>query len=162
VRRLGYTVFEVVFAVVNAVFLCAAVLAVAWLGGARRAGAVRPVADTLLVQRVGAHIMASSKGQVTLRGRFSPGDVVTLTKVAGPHVLRPEGGEEIETQTVTEEKDAPRVGYVRFSKGVEIGARYFIHGLHDGRPQEVRITGKTRTIRRRCSSRRRSCRTGCG
>jgi hypothetical protein len=54
--------------------------------------------------------MASSKGQVTLRGRFSPGDVVTLTKVAGPHVLRPEGGEAIETQTVTEEKDAPRVG----------------------------------------------------
>jgi hypothetical protein len=87
--------------------------------------------------------MASSKGQVTLRGRFSPGDVVTLTKVAGPHVLRPEGGEAIETQTVTEEKDAPRVGYVRFSKGVEIGARYFIHGLHDGRPQEVRITGKS-------------------
>jgi Co/Zn/Cd efflux system component len=31
VRRLGYTVFEVVFAVVNAVFLVAAVLAVAWL-----------------------------------------------------------------------------------------------------------------------------------
>jgi hypothetical protein len=30
-RRLGYTVFEVVFAVVNVVFLCAAVLAVAWL-----------------------------------------------------------------------------------------------------------------------------------
>jgi hypothetical protein len=30
-RRLGYTLFEVVFAVVNVVFLVGAVLAVAWL-----------------------------------------------------------------------------------------------------------------------------------
>lgn len=86
--------------------------------------------------------MASSKGQVTLRGRFSPGDVVTLVRVAGPHVLRSEGGEEIETQTVTEEKDAPRVGYVRFSKGVEVGARYFIRGLTSGVPLEIRVTGR--------------------
>jgi hypothetical protein len=87
--------------------------------------------------------MASrSAGQVTLRGRFSPGDVVTLVKVAGPHVLRSEGGEEIETQTVTEEKDAPRVGYVRFSSGVEVGARYFIRGLTGGSPLEIRVTGR--------------------
>jgi hypothetical protein len=88
--------------------------------------------------------MASrSAGQVTLRGRFPVGAVVTLTRVAGEHVLRPEGGEEVEVQTVGEEKDAPRVGYVRFSKGVEVGARYFIHGLVDGRPLEVRVTGKS-------------------
>jgi hypothetical protein len=142
-RRLGYTVFEVVFAVVNVVFWRGGARG-RLAGGARGVGAVRPVADTLLVQRVGAHIMASrSAGQVTLRGRFSPGgDVVTLVKVAGPHVLRSEGGEEIETQTVTEEKDAPRVGYVRFSKGVEVGARYFIRGLTGGSPLEIRVTGK--------------------
>jgi len=87
--------------------------------------------------------MAKAAGQVTLRGRFPVGAVVTLTKVDGPHVLRPEGGEDIETQTVTEEKDAPGVGYVRFSKGVEPGARYFIHGLADGVPINVRITGRT-------------------
>jgi hypothetical protein len=88
-------------------------------------------------------IMASS-GQVTLRGRFPVGSVVTLTKVAGEHVLRPEGGEEVEVKTVTEEDGAPRVGYVRFSKGVEVGARYFIHGLVDGRPLEVRARGRAK------------------
>lgn len=85
--------------------------------------------------------MASS-GQVTLRGRFSPGDVVTLVRVDGEHVLRSEGGEEIETQTVGEEKDVPGVGYVRFSKDVEVGARYFIRGLTDGVPIELRIRGR--------------------
>jgi hypothetical protein len=55
--------------------------------------------------------MASrSAGQVTLRGRFPVGAVVTLTRVAGEHVLRPEGGEEVEVQTVGEEKDAPGSG----------------------------------------------------
>lgn len=89
--------------------------------------------------------MASrAAGQVTLRGRFSPGDVVKLTRVAGEHVLRPEGGEEIEVQSVGEEKDAPRVGFVRFSKGVEVGARYFVHGLHEGTPLEVRVRGRAK------------------
>jgi hypothetical protein len=101
-------------------------------------------------------------GQVTLRGRFPVGAVVTLTRVAGEHVLRPEGGEDVEVKTVEEEKGAPRVGFVRFTKGVEPGARYFIHGLNDGVPLQVRVTGRRRTIRRRCSSRRRSCRTGRG
>jgi hypothetical protein len=88
--------------------------------------------------------MASRSGQVTLRGRFSPGSLVTLTKVAGEHVLRPEGGEQIEVKTVGEEEGAPRVGYVRFSKGVEPGARYIIHGLEGGVPLEVRIRGRTK------------------
>jgi len=86
--------------------------------------------------------MAKQSGQVTLRGRFRPGDVVRLVKVAGPHVLRPEGGEEIEVQSVGEEKDAPRVGYVRFTKGVEVGERYFITGQTGGYPLEVRVTGR--------------------
>jgi hypothetical protein len=83
--------------------------------------------------------MASSKGQVTLRGRFSKGSVVTLTRVAGAHVLRPEGGEDIETKTVGE-KDG--VSEVSFTSGVEVGARYFIHGLEDGSPIQLRATGK--------------------
>lgn len=69
---------------------------------------------------------------------------MTLTRVAGEHVLRPGGGEEIEVKTVTEEDGAPRVGFVRFSKGVEVGARYFIHGLVDGRPLEVRARGRAK------------------
>jgi hypothetical protein len=83
--------------------------------------------------------MASSKGQVTLRGRFSKGSIVTLTRVAGEHTLRPEGGEDIETKTVGE-KDG--VSEVKFTKGVEVGARYFIHGLEDGAPIQLRATGK--------------------
>ncbi len=86
--------------------------------------------------------MATKNGQVTLRGRFPVGAVVRLVKVSGEHVLRPEGGEEIEVKTVSEEKDAPRVGYVRFSNGVEAGCRYFVSGLVDGVPLDVRIRGR--------------------
>jgi hypothetical protein len=81
----------------------------------------------------------ASKGQVTLRGRFSKGSVVTLTKVAGEHVLRPAGGEQVETKTV-EEKDG--TSFVQFTSGVEVGARYFVHGINDGFPLEVRVTGR--------------------
>jgi hypothetical protein len=35
-----------------------------------------------------------------------------------------------------------RVGYVRFSSGVEVGARYFIRGLTGGSPLEIRVTGR--------------------
>jgi hypothetical protein len=83
--------------------------------------------------------MASRKGQVTLRGRFSKGSVVTLTKVAGEHTLRPQGGEDIATKTV-EEKDG--VSFVQFT-GVEEGARYFVHGINDGFPLEVRARGRS-------------------
>ncbi len=84
--------------------------------------------------------MASSKGQVTLRGRFSKGSIVTLTRVAGEHVLRPEGGEDIETKTVSEKNG---VSEVQFSTGVEVGARYFIHGLEDGVPIVLRARGRS-------------------
>jgi hypothetical protein len=83
---------------------------------------------------------SSTAGQVTLRGRFSKGSIVTLTKVAGEHVLRPEGGEDIETKEVGEAGNG--VSEVTFSKGVEVGARYFIHGLEDGQPIQLRATGK--------------------
>jgi hypothetical protein len=76
---------------------------------------------------------------VTLRGRFPKGSIVTLVEVAGAHVLRAEGGEEIETRTVGEENGA---SVVQFSKGVREGARYFVTGLIDGRPEEVRATGR--------------------
>jgi hypothetical protein len=88
--------------------------------------------------------MASRSGQVTLRGRFSVGSVVTLTKVAGEGTLRAEGGEDVETKTVTEEDGAPRVGFVRFSKNVEPGARYIIHGINDGVPLQIRARGRER------------------
>jgi hypothetical protein len=82
--------------------------------------------------------MASKKGQVTLRGRFSKGSVVTLTKVAGEHTLRPQGGEDVATKTV-EEKDG--ASFVQFT-GVEEGARYIVHGINDGSPLEVRARGR--------------------
>ena len=72
-----------------------------------------------------------SGGQVTLRGRFAPGDVVTLVKVAGPHVLRSEGGEEIETKEVEEQEDQPRVGCVSFSRR-GAGRALFRPGGHVG------------------------------
>jgi hypothetical protein len=86
--------------------------------------------------------MASRGGQVTLRGRFSVGSVVTLTRVAGEGTLRAEGGEDVETKTVVEEDGVPRVGFVRFSKGVEPGARYIIHGINDGVPLQIRARGR--------------------
>jgi hypothetical protein len=86
--------------------------------------------------------MASRSGQVTLRGRFSVGSVVTLTRVAGEGTLRAEGGEDVETRTVVEEDGVPRVGFVRFSKGVEPGARYIIHGINDGVPLQIRVRGR--------------------
>jgi hypothetical protein len=85
--------------------------------------------------------MASRSGQVTLRGRFSEGSVVTLTRVDGEHTLRPQGGEDIETKTV-EGRDG--VSFVQFTRGVEVGARYFIHGINDGSPLEIRARGGER------------------
>jgi hypothetical protein len=80
--------------------------------------------------------MASSKGgQVTLSGRFPVGARVELVRVAGAHVLRSEGGKVVDSGTVDEN------GQVRFSKGVEVGARYFIRGYRAGVPLEVRVRG---------------------
>jgi hypothetical protein len=80
--------------------------------------------------------MASKKsGQVTLAGRFPKGTDVRLVKVRDETVLRSEGGETIDTQTVDDD------GRVQFKKGVEVGARYFIVGYVDGVPLEVRARG---------------------
>lgn len=80
----------------------------------------------------------SSKGRVALSGRFSPGERVRLIQVDGPHVLRPpDGAGPVDTGRVDEN------GRVEFTKGVEIGARYFISGYHNGQPFDVRMTGRS-------------------
>lgn len=79
--------------------------------------------------------MASKKGRATLRGRFSPGTVVKLIRVEGAHVLRPP--DNIEPTAVGKvDKD----GEVSFP--VDVGERYFISGIQDGAPLNVRITGR--------------------
>lgn len=80
---------------------------------------------------------SSTKGRVTLRGRFSPGTPVRLVKVAGPHVLRSEGGEVIASKTVDDEDG---VGVVSFP--AVVGERYFVCGIQDGSPLEVRARGR--------------------
>lgn len=77
----------------------------------------------------------AEKGRVALSGRFKPGSVVRLVKVAGEHVLRSEGGEEVDKKRVGED------GRVVFASGVEVGARYFIVGRVNGEPLEVRARG---------------------
>jgi hypothetical protein len=75
-----------------------------------------------------------AKGQVTLRGRFSPGTVVALVKVRDETVLRAQGGKTLERKKV--DKD----GVVTFD--AEVGARYFITGIQDGFPVQVRARGR--------------------
>lgn len=77
----------------------------------------------------------ASKGTVTLRGRFSPGTSVELVQVSDGSVLRSEGGKVIDTKTV--DKD----GTVRFT-GAEVDGYYFIRGVNDGFPLDVRARGK--------------------
>jgi hypothetical protein len=80
--------------------------------------------------------MATS-GQVTLRGRFRPGSVVRLVRVANEGVRRSEGGDAVDTKRVGED------GSVTFRSGVESGARYLIVGYVDGFPLEVRAVGRS-------------------
>jgi len=79
-----------------------------------------------------------ASGQVTLRGRFSPGSEVRLVRVDGEHTLRAEGGEEIATKKVDDS------GCVQFTTGVEVNARYFIVGQHRGEHVEVRARGRAK------------------
>jgi hypothetical protein len=81
--------------------------------------------------------MASKKGQVTLAGRFPKGTRVELVEVADESVLRSEGGRVVGSARVGED------GTVRFTDGVTAGNRYFIRGLINGRPEEVRARGNT-------------------
>jgi hypothetical protein len=76
-----------------------------------------------------------ASGQARLAGRFPPGAVVRLVKVASEATLRSEGGEEVDTQTVGDD------GVVTFSKGVDVGGRYLAVGLVGGAPLEVRLRG---------------------
>jgi hypothetical protein len=82
--------------------------------------------------------MATTKGQVTLRGRFRAGSLVKLVKVAGEHVLRVEGGVEPVAEATVDAS-----GCVRFTEGVEVGARYLVVGQVDGEPVQVRARGNT-------------------
>lgn len=78
---------------------------------------------------------SSSKAQVTLNGRFRPGERVRLVEVAGEHVLRSEGGTLVGEATVDEN------GQVQFTSGVKAGGRYFVVGRIAGVPIEVRARG---------------------
>lgn len=78
--------------------------------------------------------MASAR--VALNGRFRPGTQVRLVKVRDERALRSEGGETVGTAKVDSD------GLVKFTSGVEVGARYFIVGQVDGQPLEVRARGR--------------------
>lgn len=79
--------------------------------------------------------MASTKGQVTLRGRFPAGARVELVKVRDESVLRSQGGR------VVSRKQVDGGGTVTFTEGVEVGARYFVVGRVRGALVEVRVRG---------------------
>lgn len=76
-----------------------------------------------------------ASGQVTLRGRFRAGTVVSLVQVAGEHVLRSEGGKEVDRKKVDDD------GCVQFT-GLDIDGRYFAEGLADGHPLSVRLRAR--------------------
>jgi hypothetical protein len=74
------------------------------------------------------------QGKVRLNGRFSSGTRVELVKVGHAGVLRSEGGEVVDSATVGKD------GSVEFE--AEPAGRYFIRGVNDGFPLEVRVTGR--------------------
>jgi hypothetical protein len=77
-----------------------------------------------------------ASGQARLAGRFPPGTEVTLVEVDSAATARAEGGREVDRQTVGDD------GVVTFSKGVDVGARYFAVGdVPPGPRREVRIRG---------------------
>lgn len=80
--------------------------------------------------------MATQKGQAKLAGRFPPGTKVALIEVRDERALRSEGGRTVERKKVGDD------GTVTFSKGVTVGGRYFLVGVVNGQPLEVRITGR--------------------
>lgn len=81
--------------------------------------------------------MARQRARVVLHGRFSPGTVVRLVAVRDERVLRPGAGDrEVDHKIV----DAD--GRVEFSTGIVVGGRYFVCGIQQGVPLEVRATGR--------------------
>lgn len=81
--------------------------------------------------------MATVKqAHVKLAGRFPVGADVELVKVRDERVLRTSAGDKvIASATVADD------GTVEFTKGVEVGTRYFVRGRVNGDLREVRITG---------------------
>jgi hypothetical protein len=75
-----------------------------------------------------------AKGKTTLRGRFPRGTVVRLVEVQDASVLRSEGAEEVDVQTVDDD------GEVTFS--TDVGQRYIATAYVNGQPLEVRVTGR--------------------
>lgn len=76
----------------------------------------------------------ATQGQVKLAGRFPPGTKVALVQVRDETALRAEGGKTVERKRVKDD------GTVTFK--AEVGARYFLTGQVNGRPLEVRVTGR--------------------
>ncbi len=81
--------------------------------------------------------MANSRAQVRLAGRFSPGVRVELVEVASEAVLRTSP-----TARVVESKFVDETGEVVFNTNVTAGSRYFVRGVQNGFPLEVRATGR--------------------
>jgi hypothetical protein len=80
----------------------------------------------------------SGEGCVVVAGIFPTGTVCRCVKAAGPEVLRPEGGELMDTRTVD---DAGFVGFV----GLEVGSSYFVSAYVNGEPVDIRVKGRTVT-----------------
>lgn len=76
-----------------------------------------------------------SEAQVVVRGRFEPGAVVALVRVPDERAMRAAAG-----QTIDRKRVDPS-GTVKFRKGVELEARYFVTGISYGVPTEVRAIG---------------------
>jgi hypothetical protein len=77
-----------------------------------------------------------AKAKTTLRGRFSPGTVVSLHEVEDASVLRVDAGSEpVTTETVNKD------GEVTFH--LEEGQRYIAAAYDRGFPREVRLTGRS-------------------
>jgi hypothetical protein len=87
-------------------------------------------------EKAGRSEKGSETKGLTLRGRFTPGSEVRLTRASGPEQQRPGPADEVvDTQTVSGE------GELTFS-GTEPGERYFASGYVDGQPVDVRLTGR--------------------
>jgi hypothetical protein len=77
-----------------------------------------------------------AKAKTTLRGRFSPGTVVSLHEVEDASVLRVDAGSDpVTTETVNKD------GEVTFH--LEEGQRYIAAAYDRGFPREVRLTGRS-------------------
>ena len=70
---------------------------------------------------------------VKIRGKYPPGSVVSLYRVASVHTLRVGADAEL-----VAEAQADADGTVTFTDGVQLDARYIARGVADGFPLELR------------------------